>query len=62
MSEVLEAKLGMHQVSALSNLLFEVVVDIVTLSTIDFVLCELLHAYDLVPVGEIIVGLRSKVI
>ena len=60
LSEEFEVKVGMHQGSVLSPFLFAVVVDVVTESTREGALSELLYADDLVLVSEIIDGLLNK--
>ena len=60
LSEEFEVKVGMHQGSVLSPLLFAVVVDVVTEFAIEGALSELLHTDDLVMMSDRNEGLRNK--
>ena len=62
LSEEFEVKVGMHQGSVLSPLLFAVVVDVVTEFVNEGALSELLYADDIVLMSETINGLRDKYI
>ena len=60
LSEEFKVKVGMHQGSVLSPVLFAVVVDVVTEFARECALSELLYANDLVPMSETIEGLWNK--
>ena len=60
LSEEFEVKVGIHQGSVLSPFIIAVVVDVVTEFAREGALSELLYANDLVPMSEIIEGLRNK--
>ena len=60
LSEEYDVKVGMHQGSILSPILFAVVVDVVTEFSRDCVLSEFLYVDDLVLMSETIEGLRNK--
>ena len=59
LSEESEDKVGMHQESVLSHF-SAIVVDVVTAFVRSGLLSDLLYADDIVPMSEIIEGLRSK--
>ena len=60
LSDEFEVKVGVHQGSVLSPLVFAIVVDVVTESAREGVLSELLYADDLVLTSESMEGLREK--
>ena len=60
LSEEFEVKVGMHQGSVLSPVLFAVVVDVVAEFAREGTLSELLYGDDLVLMSEITEGLRNK--
>ena len=60
LSEEFEVKVGVHQGSALSPLLFAIVVDAVTESVRSGSMSEMLYADDLVLTSETMEGLREK--
>ena len=53
-------KVGVHQGSALSPLLFAVVVDVITESVRNGLMSEMWYADDLVLTSELMEGLREK--
>ena len=60
LSEEFEAKVGMHQRSVLSPLIFAVVVDVVTEFAREGALSELLYADDLVLISDTFEGHSNK--
>ena len=60
LSEEFEVKVGVHQVSALSPLLFAIVVDVITESVRIGLMSDMLYADDLVLTSETKEGLREK--
>ena len=60
LSEEFELKVGVHQGSMLSPLVFAIVVDVVTESVRNGLMSELLYADDLVLMSETMEGLREK--
>ena len=60
LSEEFEVKVGVHQGSVLSPLVFAIVVDVVTESVRNGLMSELLYADDLVLISETMEGLREK--
>ena len=60
LSEEFEVKVGVHQGSALSPLLFAIVVDVITESVRNGLMSEMLYADDLVLRSETMEGLREK--
>jgi len=60
LSEEFEVKVGVHQGSALSALLFAIVVDVITESVRNGLMSEMLCAIDLVLTSKMIEGLREK--
>ena len=60
LSEDFEVKVGVHQGSALSVLLFAIVVDMITESVRNGLMSERLCADDLVLTSETMEGLREK--
>ena len=59
LSEEFGVKVGVHQGSVLSPLLFAIVVDMVTESVIAGLMSEILYADDLVLMSETMEGLRE---
>jgi len=59
LSEEFEVKVGVHQGSALSPLLFAIVVDVLTESVRNGLMSEMLYADDLVLPSETMEGLRE---
>ena len=59
-SEEFEVKVGVHQGSALSPLLFAIVVDMITESVRNGLMSEKLYADDLVLTSKTMEGLREK--
>ena len=59
-SEKLEVKVGVHQGSVLSPLLFAIAVNVITENAIRGVVNELLHADDLVLMSETIEDLKER--
>ena len=60
LSEEFEVKVGVHQGSVLSPLVFAIVVDVVTESVRNGLMSEMLYADDLVLTSETMEGLREK--
>ena len=60
LSEEFEVKVGVHQGSVLSPLVFAIVVDVVTESVRNGLMSEMLYADDLVLMSETMEGLREK--
>ena len=60
LSEEFEVKVGVHQGSTLSPLLFAIVVDMITESVRNGLMGEMLYADDLVLTSETMEGLREK--
>lgn len=60
LSEEFELKVGVHQGSVLSPLVFAIVVDVVTESVRNGLMSEMLYADDLVLMSETMKGLREK--
>ena len=60
LSEVFEVKVGVHQGSALSPLLFAIMVDVITESVRNALMSEMLYADDLVLTSETIKVLREQ--
>jgi hypothetical protein len=60
LSEEFEVKVGVHQGSVLSPLVFAIVVDVVTESAREGLMSEMLYADDLVLTSETMEGLREK--
>ena len=60
LSEEFEVKVGLHQGSVLSPLVFVIVVDVVTESVRNSLMSELLYTDDLVLTSETMEGLREK--
>ena len=60
LSEEFGVKVGVHQGSVLSPLVFAVVVDVVTESAREGLMSEMLYADDLVLISETMEGLREK--
>ena len=60
LSEEFEVKVGVHQGSALSPLLFAIVVDVITESARNGLMSEMLYADDLVLTSETMEGLRER--
>ena len=60
LSEEFEVKVGVHQGSVLSPLLFAIVVDVITESVRNGLKSEMLYADDLVLTSEMMEGLREK--
>ena len=60
LSEEFEVKVGVHQGSTLSPLLFVIVVDMITESVRNGLMSEMLYADDLVLASETMEGLREK--
>ena len=60
LSEEFEVKVGVHQRSVLSPLVFAIVVDVVTESVRNGLMSEMLYADDLVLMSETMEGLREK--
>ena len=58
--EEFEVKVGVHQGSALSPLLFAIVVDVLTESVRNGLMSEVFYANDLVLTSEKMEGLREK--
>ena len=58
LSEEFEVKVGVHQVSALSPLLFAIVVDVITESVRNGLMSEMLYTDDLVFTSKTMEGLR----
>ena len=58
LSEEFEVKVGVHQGSVLSLLIFAIVVDVVTKNVRNGLMSEMLYAYDLVLTSETMEGLR----
>ena len=60
LSEEIEVKVGVHQGSEFSTLLFAIVVDVITESVRNGLMSEMLYADDLVLTSETMDGLREK--
>lgn len=60
LSEEFEVKVGVHQGSVLSPLVFAIVVDVVTESVREGLMSDMLYADDLVLMSESMEGLREK--
>ena len=60
MSEEFEVKVGVHQGSVLSPLVFAIVVDVVTENVRNGLMSEMLNADGLVLTSETMEGLREK--
>ena len=60
LSKEFEVKVGVHQGSALSPLLFVIVVDMIAESVRNGFMSEMLYADDLVLTSEMMEGLREK--
>ena len=60
LSDEFEVKVGVNQISVLSQFLFAVVIDVVTEFSREGALSEFLYADDLVLMSETIEGLRNK--
>ena len=60
LSEEFEVKVGVHQGSVLSPLVFAIVVDVVTERAREGLMYEMLYADDLVLMSETMEGLREK--
>ena len=60
LSEEFEVKVGVHQGSVLSPLVFAIVVDVVMESVRNGLMSEMLYADDLVLMSETMEGLREK--
>ena len=60
LSEDFEVKVGVHHGSALSPLLFAIVVDMITESVRNGFMSEMLYADDLVLTSETMEGLRER--
>ena len=60
LSEEFEVKVGVHQGSVLSPLVFAIMVDVVMESVRNGLVSEMLYADDLVLMSETIEGLREK--
>ena len=60
LSEEFEVKVGVHQGSLLSPLVFAIVVDVVTENVRNGLMSEMLYADDLVLTSETMEGLREK--
>ena len=61
LSEEFEVKVGVHQGSMLSPLVFAIVVDVVTESVRSGSMSEMLYVDDLVLMSETVEGLREKI-
>jgi len=60
LSEEFEVKVGVHQGSVFSPLIFAIVADVVTESVRNGLMSEMLYADDLVLTSETMEGLREK--
>ena len=60
LSEEFEVKVGVHQGSALSLLLFAIAVDVITENVKNGLISEMVYVDDLVLTSEMMEGLREK--
>ena len=60
LSEEFEVKVGVHQGSVLSPLIFAIVIDVVTENAREGLMTEMLYADDLVLMSETLEGMREK--
>ena len=60
LSEEFKVKVGVHQESALSPLLFAIVVDVIMESVRNGLMLEMFYADDLILTSEMMEGLREK--